>query len=52
MTEPKRLLMPDDEAAIGQLVCRVARRAGHEARYCTNAMDAARARAWLSEHAP
>lgn len=37
MTEPKRLLMLDDEAAIGQLVCRVARRAGYEARYCTNA---------------
>jgi len=51
MTEPKRLLMLDDDAAIGQLVCRVVRRAGFEARCCTNVMDAGPARAWLSEHA-
>ena len=52
MTEPKRLLMLDDDAAIGQLVCRAARRAGFAVRYCTNLMDGGPARAWFSEHAP
>jgi len=37
MTKKGQLLVLDDEAAIGSLICRVARRAGMEARYCTHA---------------
>jgi EAL domain-containing protein (putative c-di-GMP-specific phosphodiesterase class I)/CheY-like chemotaxis protein len=50
MTE-RRLLVLDDEAAVGELVCRHARRSGMEAHYCRDAEEFfAMLRSWRPTH--